>query len=634
MFRPNVKPTPAIRAALFLVGDLVIWVASLWGAFLIRFDGAIPERYLAAIPLLLVILIPVKLAWNAIFRLYNLTWRSVGLSDFLGVVKATTFAFVTVATGILIFRQVDFLATFPRSVLLMDYVLTTCGVTLFRAGRRGWLIQRETYQTRRRRRHATRLLLVGAGAAGMRIAQTMEESGAAPYRPVGFIDDDPAKRGAYIRGLRVFGGLDVLSRVVREHSVDEVLIAIPSAPPRRLREIIEDVRTAGVRRIKILPSMTDWMAGRVALKDIRDVKPDELLGRPPIRIEFDALARYLAGKRVLVTGAAGSIGSELVRQISRFGVEQVIASDINESGLFELEQELFRDRPDVPLRTAIMDIRDAPKVEWMFGTIRPHLVFHAAAYKHVPIMEREVEEAVKTNVFGTLGVGEAALRHGVEAFVLISTDKAVNPSRVMGASKRVGERVGEALGRRGRTRFLAVRFGNVLGSRGSIIPVLQEQIRRGGPVTITHPDMTRYFMSIAEAVLLVLQTPLMTSPGSVYLLDMGEPVRIVDLAHELVKLSGLEPDKDIPIVFTGVRAGEKMEEELALSDERVVPTVFDRILEVRSNGAAADEVTLRLALQELDRLVRMMDSEGIRALLDRLAGQPTGPEAVVGLSVP
>jgi FlaA1/EpsC-like NDP-sugar epimerase len=632
MWTPSLKPTPAMRAALFLVGDLLIWTGSLWGAFLIRFDGAIPERYLAAIPVLLAILVPIKLAWNAIFRLYNLTWRSVGLGDFLSVVKATTVAFATITTAILIFRQVEVLATFPRSVLLMDYVLTTCGVTLFRAGRRGWLIQRETYQTRRRRRHATRLLLVGAGAAGMRIAQTMEESAAAPFRPVGFIDDDPAKQGAYIRGLRVFGGRDVLPRVVREHAVDEVLIAIPSAPPRQLREIIQDVRAAGVQRIKILPSMTDWMAGRVALKDIRDVKPHELLGRPPIKIEFEAIGRYLAGKRVLVTGAAGSIGAELVRQVARFGVEQVVAADINESGLFDLEQELFRERPDVPLRIAIMDIRDAPKVEWVFRTVRPHLVFHAAAYKHVPIMEREVEEAVKTNVLGTLAVGEAALRSGVETFVFISTDKAVNPTSVMGASKRVGERVGEVLGRRGRTRFLAVRFGNVLGSRGSIIPVLQEQIRRGGPVTITHPDMTRYFMSIAEAVLLVLQTPLMTSPGSVYLLDMGEPVRIVDLAHELIKLSGLEPDKDIPIVFTGVRAGEKMEEELALPDERVVPTAFDRILEVRSGGPAADEVTLRLALQELDRLVQVMDAEGIRALLDRLAGGPAAPEAVASLA--
>ncbi|MGH2404329.1 MAG: polysaccharide biosynthesis protein [bacterium] len=621
MGRVNLRPTPALRGALFLTGDLVIWTVALWGAFMIRFDGVIPPRYMSHVPLLLALLIPIKLAWHAAFRLYQLTWRSVGLPDLLNVAKANALAMLTVTTVAVLFRTALVFATLPRSVLLLDFFLATCGVAIFRAGRRGWQAQWETLRKRRRGLDGTRLLIIGAGAAGTRIIQTMQESADAAYRPVGFIDDDPAKWGAYVRGLKVFGDREALSRVVREQSVEEVLIAIPSAPSVSLRGIIERVRHSGVQRVKVLPGMHEWMAGRVALKDIRDINLQDLLGRPAVHIQYDALKTYLAGKRVLVTGAAGSIGSELVHQLSRFPIEQLVAADINESGLFELEQELSREVPDVPLRTAILDVRDAPKVNWMMSNTRPHLVFHAAAYKHVPMMEREVEEAVKTNIFGTQTVGEASLRSGVETFVFVSTDKAVNPSSVMGASKRAGELVVQALSQRARTRFLAVRFGNVLGSRGSIVPVLLEQIRRGGPVTITHPDMARYFMSVAEAVLLVLQTPLMTTPGSVFMLDMGEPVRIVDLVRELIRLAGLEADKDIPIVFSGIRAGEKLEEELVALDERLVPTVFERIMEVRS-PEATDEVTLRLILRELDRLVRDMDVDGIRALLGRLAQNP------------
>ncbi len=620
MRRVNVRPTPALRAVLFIIGDLVIWATALWGAFMIRFDGAIPPVFAGMLPRLLAELIPIKLVCHAAFRLYQLTWRSVGLSDILNVAKANALVLLIATGSTVLLRTTTAFATMPRSVLLLDFFLSACGVALFRAARRGWQSQWGSLRTRRRR-DGTRLLIIGAGAAGTRIIQTIEESADAAYHPVGFIDDDPAKWGAYVRGFRVFGGRETLARVVREQSVEEVLIAIPSASSGSLRGIIEQIRHSGAQRVKVLPGMHEWMAGRVTLKDIRDVNLQDLLGRAPVHIQYDALKTYLAGKRVLVTGAAGSIGSELVHQLSRFPVEQLVAADINESGLFELEQELLGEVPEVPLRTAILDVRDGTKVEWVISNARPHLVFHAAAYKHVPMMEREVEEAVKTNVFGTQTVGEASLRFGVETFVLVSTDKAVNPSSVMGASKRAGELVIQALAQRGRTRFLAVRFGNVLGSRGSIVPVLLEQIRRGGPVTITHPDMARYFMSVAEAVLLVLQTPLMTMPGNIYMLDMGEPVRIVDLVRELIRLSGLEADKDIPIVFSGIRAGEKLEEELVAGDERLVPTVFERIMEVRS-PETTDEVTLRLTLRELDRLVRGMDVEGIRAMLSRLAQNP------------
>ena len=632
MWKPSVRPTPTVRATVFLAGDLLVWAGSLLGAFLIRFDGHIPPNYLRDLPVLLALLIPVKLFWNASYRLYQLTWRAVGLTEIMNAAKANTFSLLTVTAVVLLFRMVDAFADLPRSVLLMDYVLTTCGVVIFRASRRGWQLQREALQIRRRGRNGTRLLIYGAGAAGARIVQSIRETSETTYRPVGFADDDPAKQGAYIQGLKVLGGRDALPRIVRNLAVDEVLIAIPSAAPGVLQEIVAAVRQTGIQRVKLLPGTREWLAGRVTLRDIRDVNLQDLLGRPPVRIEYDALKTFFAGKRVLVTGAAGSIGQELVHQLARFPLGQIVAADISESGLFELEQELLREFPDIRLRTSILDVRDAAKVDWLVAQTRPHLVFHAAAYKHVPMMEREVEEAVKTNAFGTLAVGEAAVRQGVETFVLVSTDKAVNPTSVMGQSKRLGEVVTQALHARGRTRFLVVRFGNVLGSRGSIIPVLQEQIRKGGPVTITHPDMMRYFMSVAEAVLLVLQTPLMSRPGSVYMLDMGQPVRIVDLAHALIRLSGLEPDKDIPIVFSGIRAGEKVEEELVTAQESLVPTPFDRIMEVRS-AEPTDEVTLRLALRELEGLVRSMDTDGLRAVLARMAGAaPAVPSAAAQLA--
>ncbi len=617
MLKLKLKPTATLRAVVFLVGDLVIWTASLWGAFLIRFDGTIPKSYVASIPALLAVLVPIKLAWYYVFRSYQLTWRLVAMRDFIKIAKANTLALLTVTTIVLLVRKADGFATLPRSVLLLDYLLATCGVTLFRAARRGWQMEWRAYRGRDHARNGTKLLIFGAGAAGARLVQTILESSDRVYQPLGFVDDDPAKRGAYIHGLKVLGGRRELSEIVHDHLVDEILIAVPSAPPARLREIIEDVRKTGLQRIKIMPGTHEILAGHVGLKDVRDVDLHDLLPRPPVKIQYDALKTYLVGKRVLVTGAAGSIGSELVRQLCRFDVEQLVAADISESGLFELEQDLSRQLPSLPLRTMILDVRDTPKVEWVVGALRPHLVFHAAAYKHVPVMERDVDEGVKTNVFGTLTMAEAALRHGVEIFVFISTDKAVNPTSVMGASKRAGELIVQALGGRNRTRFLAVRFGNVLGSRGSIIPVLQEQIRRGGPVTITHPDMARYFMSVAEAVLLVLQIPLMATRGQIFILDMGEPVRIVDLVRELIRLSGLEADRDIPIVYSGIRQGEKIEEELIMTHEHLVNTPFERIMEVRS-AEQVDEVQLRLILRELEQLVHGMDNEGVRALLQHL----------------
>jgi FlaA1/EpsC-like NDP-sugar epimerase len=608
------------RAAFFYGGDLVVWVIALAAAFLIRFDGVIPGSYREDIPWLFALLIPVKTVWHGAFRLYRVSWRSVGLSDLMNALKAAGASFLTIGAALVLLRSVDPFQGLPRSVLILDFVLSFGGVSLVRVGPRLWRMQFDRMRGWRTEGPNIRLLVVGAGAAGVRLVQAVEESPQPAYRVVGFVDDDPAKWGTFVRGLRVFGGRQMIPEIVSREQVDEVLIAIPSASSKETRDIVDWVRKAGIRRMRILPGIAKLLSGTMTLNDLRQVEVSDLLGRPPVRIETDAIARRLENSRVLVTGGAGSIGSELVRQIARLARCEIVALDINESGLFELEEEIKRLYPDAALRTMVADIRDAAKLDWVLGAVLPRVVFHAAAYKHVPLMERDVDEAVKTNVLGTLTLAEGAVRHGVETFVLISTDKAVRPSSVMGATKRVGELIAHMLSHRGRTRFITVRFGNVLGSRGSLIPLIQEQIRRGGPVTLTHPDMTRFVMSPPEAVLLVLQAAMSERPHAQYVLDMGEPVRIADLAAEVIRLSGLEPDREIPIVYTGVRPGEKIEEELATPGESLQPSPYPGIFEVVGEREP-DEVMLRLALQQLEHLVSRRDDAGIRAILRHLASE-------------
>jgi FlaA1/EpsC-like NDP-sugar epimerase len=614
--RPGVR-----RVAIFVAGDLIVWVAALVLAFLIRFDGAIPALYWNYFPVLLLLFLPIKAVWHWAFRLYKVSWRSVGLPELVNTIKAAGTSSLSIAASLVFLRSLRPFWGFPRSVLAMDFLLTLFGVGLLRISRR--LLQRQLDGFRERgATQGTRILVVGAGAAGMRIVQAMEESPHRFYRPVGFVDDDPGRWGTYVRGLPVLGGRTAMGDIVTQHRVDEVLIAIPSAPAEDVRGIVECVRRAGIRRMRILPGVNALLTGTATLRDIRQVEVTDLLGRSQVTIATDTIAERLQGTRVLITGAAGSIGSELVRQVARLSRCEIVALDMNETGLFELEESVRRLVPDVQLQTLIADVRDAGKMDWVLGSVKPRVIYHAAAYKHVPLMERDVDEAVKTNVLGTLLLAEGAVRHGAETFVLVSTDKAVQPTSVMGATKRVAETIVHMLSRRGRTRFLTVRFGNVLGSRGSLVPLIQEQIRNGGPVTLTHPDMTRYFMSPTEAVLLILQVSMSERQQALYVLDMGVPVRIADLATEVIRLSGLEPDKDIPIVYTGIRPGEKLEEELAAPSEAMRPSPFPGVFEV-VDEREPDEVIVRLALQQLEHLVAHRDDIGIRAILRRLSSDGT-----------
>ncbi|WP_153185646.1 polysaccharide biosynthesis protein, partial [Thermus scotoductus] len=434
--------------------------------------------------------------------------------------------------------------------------------------------------------------------------------------PVGFLDDDPNKQGQAIVGVRVVGTLEDLPRAVRTLEVDEVLVAIPSAPGSVVRKVVELARGVGVQH-RILPGIYEILSGRVRISQIREVQLEDLLRREPVRLNLEEIAGYLKGRVVLVTGAGGSIGSELVRQIARFHPEQVVLLGRGENRLFLLEKELEALWPDLRYTVVVADVRDENRLRRVFHAYKPQVVFHAAAHKHVPLMEAHPDEAILNNVRGTHHVVELSLEFGVERLVNISTDKAVNPTSVMGASKRVAEQVvawGASRAAPGQA-FVSVRFGNVLGSQGSVVPFFLEQIKRGGPVTVTHPEMRRYFMTIHEATQLVLQAGSMGGNGQVYILDMGEPIRILDLAKDLIRLAGFEPYRDIEIIFTGVRPGEKLFEELLTAEEGAQASWHQKIWVARVGSLPQDFASL---LEELYCAARAGDEPRIRELLHRL----------------
>jgi FlaA1/EpsC-like NDP-sugar epimerase len=431
---------------------------------------------------------------------------------------------------------------------------------------------------------------------------------------VGFIDDARERRGFTIHGVKILGGREKIPGIVRSLGVEEVLIAIPTASSGEIRNIVEITRSAGITDIRVVPSLNKILSGQVKLGDIRKVQVEDILGREPVTIRMSEIETFIRGKRILITGAGGSIGSELARQVPRFLPKQMILLDIDETELFHIENEL-RGHRNCDIVSVVANIQDRLKIRQIFEEYRPDVVFHAAAYKHVPVVENHPDEAVKNNVFGTRVLAEVSRETEVRTFIFISTDKAVNPTSVMGATKRVAEMMVRTLSaKNGGTRFTAVRFGNVMESRGSVIPTFKEQISRGGPVTVTHPDMKRYFMTVSEAVLLVLQASAMGQGGEVFVLNMGEAVRIADLARELIRLSGFESDRDIPIVYTGVRPGEKLFEELLSAEEGTTATEHERIFRAKIANGLDDEDLFRM-IADLERSGREGDIEEIIRLL-------------------
>ena len=569
--------------------DLLLTVAGNYLAFWLRFDGAIPadfrDLWWETIPLLVLLR---GLAFIP-FHLYDSVWDYVGLRDLRAIVASVT------ASGLLfclLIRGVLGLRAYPRSVFLMDLVLV---VFLLAAARIGWRLAREYRASARTKR----VLVIGAGDAGESIVREILTGGAHGYHPVGFVDDDPAKVGRRIHGIPVLGTRADLSRIIGETKPSEVLVAIARATPEIFRGVVKELESHKLP-IRAMPHLRDILEGGARLHDVRDLAVADLLGRVPVGLDMDTVRHLVEGKRVLVTGAGGTIGSELSRQITALGPKSLVLLDRYENALWAVERSVMGLKPGGSVYSVIADVTDEQRVDEVLAEHRPELILHAAAHKHVPLMELNPCEAIKNNVKGTRIVGEAAVRHGVERFVLISSDKAVNPSSVMGATKRVAELIAMALAERGPTGFVVVRFGNVMGSNGSVIPLFLEQIKAGGPVTITHPDMRRYFMLIPEAVQLVLQAAALGENGALYVLDMGDEVRVVDMARNLIRLSGFIPEREIPIIYTGVRPGEKLSEELVASDETLEPSRLEGIRRVRSAGSPS-ATSLGCSVADLER---------------------------------
>ena len=580
-------------------------------AFLLRFDGSIPSFYLqGGLQGVLALILLTTLVSFWLLRLYSFSWGHVGITDILSLGKAVMASAVVVGVLFLMFPGIVPFSGLPRSVFLMSYVLIFFFTSGIRLGKRIWGAYVQNFGNY----NGERMLIVGAGDAGAELLRSVLASG--EYVPVGFVDDDAAKRGTSIHGVRVLGAIEEIPSLAAEHKVTHIVIALPSAGSESIKRAVEAGRKAGILKMKIVPPLAELIHGEVSLQQLREVEVKDLLGREPLFLDSDVIERFLTGKKVLITGAAGSIGSELARQALKFVPSSLVLVDQDESGLFMMGDELRRRGAATELVVMVADIRNGERMEQVFEELRPEVVFHAAAYKHVPLMEQYPEEAVRTNVLGTGVVAKAAMKTGTEIFVYVSTDKVVNPTSVMGASKRFGEMVCQLFNKKGNTRFVAVRFGNVLDSRGSVIPLFRSQLKRGGPVEVTHPDMQRYFMLTAEACLLVMQASAIGQGGEVFVLDMGKPVKILDLAHEMIRLSGLEPDKDIPVVFSGMRPGEKLFEELLTAEEGIVETPHPKVFVAKL--PLVQEQQIMEGLEKLKKACGQGNQKELRLLLAEL----------------
>lgn len=497
-------------------------------------------------------------------------------------------------------------------------VYTSGALIILGAGgvRFAWRLLRDSYFRETGRKEQRNVLIVGAGKAGVLIAKELMQSSKSYYNLVAFIEDDLRRHNLEVKGIPVVGGRDKIPGTVRKYDIEDIIIAMPSAPKAEIAKIIKICRTSKAS-VKILPRVEDLVNGKVSVNMIRDVQVEDLLGREEINLDINKIASYLKGQVILITGAGGSIGSELCRQVLTYNPKKVLLLGHGENSIYEIERELKQLYAKAKLTSIIADIQDRYRIEEVFETYNPTVVFHAAAHKHVPLMENNPVEAVKNNVLGTRNIAECAHAAGTTHFVMISTDKAVNPTSVMGATKRLAEAIIQGLNKVSSTKFTAVRFGNVLGSRGSVIPIFKQQIKEGGPVTITHPEMVRYFMTIPEAVQLTIQAGSLANGGEIFVLDMGEPVKIVDMARDLISLSGLEPDIDIEIVYTGVRPGEKLYEELLTSGEEMLSTKHERILISKLSGMQWDVIQEKLVILEnsLIQYKSKKSPEEIKALI-------------------
>ena len=538
----------------------------------------------------------------AAFRLYQGIWKYASASDLVNIIVACLVSAVTQTTGMMLMGL-----RFPRSYPFMYFAVLTAGISIFRFTYRILAYFRQKQQGLIKE-GKTNTMIVGAGEAGNTLLKELQNSKFVEQNVCCLVDDDPGKIGKYLRGVLVAGNRKDICRLAEEYHIDEIMIAIPSASHAEIQELL-DICNQTSCKLKVLPGIYQLVNGEVSVSKLRNVEIEDLLGREPIDTQVESIMGYVSGKVVLVTGGGGSIGSELCRQIARHEPKQLVIFDIYENNAYDIQQELKRDYPELNLVVLIGSVRNTHRINGVFEKYHPQIVYHAAAHKHVPLMEDSPNEAIKNNVMGTYKTAQAADKYGVSRFVLISTDKAVNPTNIMGASKRLCEMVIQMMNNRSKTEFVAVRFGNVLGSNGSVIPLFKKQIEEGGPVTVTHPDIIRYFMTIPEAVSLVLQAGAKAKGGEIFVLDMGKPVKILDLALNLIRLSGLKPYEDIDIVFTGLRPGEKLYEEL-LMDEEGLQSTDNKLIHI-GKPIDFDEELFIHQLEELDELSRM-DSPKIK----------------------
>ena len=581
---------------LMLILDSLLINFAYFGSLMLRFDGNIPQLYLDYyVKSFFLVTIIVLLCFYK-FDIYDRLWRFASTNEMFSILSATTIASLLMLGFTYMLRFL-----YPRSIYLLFWLLLTALISGYRFMLRVFF-SHSMNSAQKGKSDAINVMIIGAGDAASVVVEEFLRHPGLKRRPIVLIDDNKNKHGMKIRGVPVEGGREAIPQIVFEKSIQEIIIAMPSADRRDIREIVQICNKTKCN-LKILPGIYELIDGRVTVKRLRDVKIEDLLGRDPVKVDIEEISNYIRHKKILVTGGGGSIGSELCRQIARFNPKQLLIFDINENNIYDLEFDLNTTYPNLKYKSLIGTVRDAARLESVFKEYRPDIVFHAAAHKHVPLMEQNPLEAIKNNVFGTLNAAQLSDRYQVEKFILISTDKAVNPTSIMGATKRIAEIIIQMQNKDSNTTYSAVRFGNVLGSRGSVVPLFKKQIEAAGPVTVTHPEIMRYFMTIPEAVQLVIQAGALAKGGEIFILDMGDPVKIDDLAKDMIRLSGLKPGEDIQIKYTGLRPGEKLFEELLLKEEGIAATKNDRIYIAKPTYMDAVDFS-----KELDQLKKILSS--------------------------
>ena len=583
------------RKPLLGIIDLILINTSMFLAFAIRFDWKLSYDLMNSCFYFMIWATVFRTILFMLFGMYQWSFRYASISEGLNVLRAVTVGSLFLIAVAFFTRRTEI----GRSVLLVDYL-----ICLFFMGTSRFLPRVLIKFKQLKSSNLKKVLIIGAGAAGEMIVREIINAKKRTYQPVGFIDDSPSKLNSRIHGVKVIGRMDDIRGIIKSHDIEEIIIAIPSSSGQIIRGIVSKCEKLDVK-IKTVPELHKILTGEVTIKQIRDVRPEDLLGRETVSINMEDIKTLIRNKVVLITGAAGTIGSELSRQIVKFNPRQLILYDLNENDIYFLEMELKSDYSYLKFKTVIGDIKDIGLLKNIFSKYKPHIVFHSAAHKHVPLMEENPIAAVKNNIIGTRNLIYASEHYMVDRFVMISSDKAVNPTNVMGASKRIAEIMIQAKAKTARTKFMAVRFGNVIGSSGSVVPIFKRQIEKGKEVTVTHPEVKRFFMTASEAAQLVMQAGAIGKGGEIFILDMGEQIKIADLAKNLITLSGLEPDKDIEIKFIGLRPGEKMQEEMLLDIEHDKATKHDKIYVAQPNNF--DPLRLRKDIKTLERLVNLMD---------------------------